>query len=222
MLAAVFSFTGQNEPTLIDDFDRGDSATLGLSWQESVNSRGSGLEIVSNTVESTAVRGCAAWTPISASELFVSYEIATYTENGSFLGPISFTRAGATTEGYNLDFAWNPGFWNIVFYYNGTNFLSTAINAIATMASTDKIGAHILDSGSSVTVLVYHRTAAGNWSLIATRTDGARNVPGPYHPGIAATGPTVDLSFDDFRAQGPSDANPLMIVQPIAGFGASW
>lgn len=199
--------------TLIDNFNRADSATLGGSWTEGGTSFGTALEIVSNAVKivAGAAENTAYWTGLSGNDMCAAFTIPTLSAVDFDPLPIFVTTASAAL-GWQF-YLRSPRNSVEVWRLTGGVF-DTTISLSQTFVAGDAICARVVDNGSTVTGYVYRQAGAtGAWVEVGTAVFAGRDA-GPFYPGIGIYDNTTTV-LDNFYAGAGSPVVPVTSGPPI-------
>jgi hypothetical protein len=194
--------------TIIDDFNRADSSTLGSPWV--LDAYGEGF-VLNPRIASNQVR------PESAGNLYSSaYYNVTYTGNKK--GHLTLSALPETNRYAIVGWMWNPGAGTADGYYveyrtgtglrvwKFTDSVSAQIGSTVSWTATagDKIGIRIDEIGGNVEAWTF---SGGSWTQQAVIAEGSYS--GPAYPTIYIRGASTIV--DDFAAWSEAIAG-----QPVA------
>ncbi len=173
--------------SVLDDFNRADSASMGANWTGALWSGEADLDIVSNQAKTvTGTWNSAYWNPASFGpdcEVFCEWRA-----NRVLLNLRCVNIGAGTLDGYEAGVS---AAVNALVIFRTDNEVGTQLGAGFAQAFTagDLIGFEAVGSSLSV----YYKAAAGSWTLVGTETDGAYSAAGRIGLEVNAAG-----ILDDF------------------------
>lgn len=187
--------------SVLDDFNRANSASLGANWTNPVFTGNPSPRIVSNAMgpagdDSGTVYCDAYWSASTFgpdSECWVTVS-ASNTNKGREIY-VRLTGLDGSPSGYSAfaaDISGTSNNWTLNRYDNGT-FVQLGAAFTQSVAAGDSIGLEMI--GSSL--VFYYKAAAGSWASVTSRTDatysGAGNIALALQQGSGTSN-----RFDDF------------------------
>lgn len=193
-------FTGTNMPAFRDDFDRANSATLGLSWREGDDVMGSDLRINGNDVDAiTAGFHSAYWDGIESNHVGFAFTIIFADQNYDVCGAVVTADAG---NGVNPIYFHYTALGAAIEIYYDNSVLEATVALSETFVNTDVIGIEVKDAGSDNVYKIFRRAGGtGNWSQVGTHTDTSAARGGPWDPGFGLAGGATGATVDNFWAE---------------------
>jgi hypothetical protein len=190
--------------SVIDDFNRANASDLGSNWTRAFNFgvASNRLTVASNRATPPAnFYGEDAYTAASYgpdSEAYATL-ISTPAAGGDFGVFARYTGPNASAQGYRLAIT-AAGSWQVSAYTGGSttprNIGSAASQAVA---AGDSFGMEVTGTGATVTIKLYHKPAAGSWTLLATVTDThANRITGSGNVGVYSFNNGSGGALDDF------------------------
>ena len=208
IMGGAFPATG-----ILDNFDRGDSASLGANWGAFYGD--ANLAILSNQASNSSGWRGNYWNVATYGPDCEAYFVV---QGGATNRTNVFARVGGAdlnspdAYGVRVNNVAVPGDWNISREDSGTE-TDLGLTFSQSVSAGDSIGIFI--SGS--TIYAEYKPSAGSWTSLANRSDGTYGAAG-Y---LALESNSAAGAYDDFGggtiaggpAQGPTEYPP--IVRPI-------
>lgn len=199
-------------PSLVDDFNRGDSADLGScsvagSWSGSLTGSTDGWQIVSSQAAPDTGSGMSSvHSETYGPDVQIGVTLATKQADGQYCGVYGRLTDPNTSnfDGYYVEYTAIAGAANDIFRVyrtvngSGTQLTTPASSITYELSSGNKWGCEITGTGATVTIEMFVDTGSG-WTSIGTFTDthADRRVTAGQ---TAIYGDASTLRYDDYRA----------------------
>ena len=211
-MPSAFPFT-----SLLDDFNRADSDSLGANWTELTD-----LDIVSNSVVAPSTAGMAYWNPAKFLNGEVRYTINDYDVGGAFFYlPLRIALASNRSLDPTTSGDWSGYTFRLhssldAQFYSVDSGLQAIGHPISTpsRASGDEYGVRFFQR----TAEIYRKPFGGSWTFLASRYLSGFNSEGRIGAELTAGG-----IIDNFAGGAYSQSDPLDYLgshENITGPGA--